>query len=52
MKAKNNVKETKPKGKKQRGGGAVKPGRHGFVPKIGTEEHMMEFLKRFVGGKN
>ena len=31
---------------------AVKTGRHGFVPKVGTEELMMEFLKRFVGGEN
>ena len=35
----------------RRGEGAVKPGRHGFVPKIGTEERMMDFVKRFAGGK-
>ena len=35
----------------ERGEGAVKPGRHGLVPKVGTEERIMEFLNRFVGGK-
>ena len=30
----------------ERGEGAVKPGRHVFVPKVGTEERMMYFLKR------
>ena len=35
----------------ERGEGAVKPGRHGFVPKVGTEERMMDLLKRFAGGK-
>ena len=34
----------------ERGEGAVRIGRHGFVPKVETEEHMMEFLKRFAGG--
>ena len=34
----------------ERGEGAVKPGRHRFAPKVGTEERMMEFLKRFAGG--
>ena len=24
---------------------AVKPGRHGFIPQVGTEERMMDFLK-------
>ena len=32
--------------------GAVKPGRHGFVLKVGTEERLMEFIRRFGGGKN
>ena len=36
----------------ERGEGASKPGRHGFVPKVRTEERMMGFLKRFTGGKN
>ena len=31
--------------------GAVKPRRHVFVQKVGTEEHIMEFLKRYVGGE-
>ena len=31
--------------------GAVKPGRYGFVLKVVTEERMMDFLKRFAGGK-
>ena len=35
----------------ERGEVSVKSGRHGFVPKVGTEERMMDFLKRFVGGK-
>ena len=35
----------------KRGEGAVKPGRHGFVPKVGTEDCMMGFLKSFSGGK-
>ena len=30
--------------------GAVTSGRHRFVLKVGTEERMMEFLNRFVGG--
>ena len=34
----------------ERGEGAVRIGRHGFVPMVETEEHMMEFLKRFAGG--
>ena len=35
----------------KRGGGAVKPGRHVFVLKVRTEEHMMDFIKSFTGGK-
>ena len=35
----------------KRGEGAVKLERHGFFPKVGTEEHIMEFLKRYVGWK-
>ena len=35
-----------------RGDGAVKPVRHGFVPKVGTEECMMGFLKMFAGRNN
>ena len=35
----------------KRGEGAVKPGRHGFVPKVGTEERMMEFIKNVAEGK-
>ena len=35
----------------KRGDEAVKIGRHGFVPKVGTEEHMTEFIKRFARGK-
>ena len=35
----------------ERGEGSAKPGRHGFVPNVGTEEHMMNFLKRLAGGK-
>ena len=31
--------------------GAVKPGRHGFVPKVGMEESIIYFLKRCVVGK-
>ena len=31
--------------------GAVKPRRHGFVPEVRTDERIMEFLKRYVGGK-
>ena len=31
--------------------GAVKPGRHGFVLKVGTEERIMHFLKMYVGGE-
>ena len=34
-----------------RGGKSAKPGRHRFVPKVGTEEHMMEFLKSCTVGK-
>ena len=29
--------------------GAVKPGRHIFVPKVGMEAHIMDFLKRYAG---
>ena len=34
----------------ERGEGAAKSGRRGFVPKVGAEEHMMELLKRYTGG--
>ena len=32
------------------GEGSAKPGRHVFVPKVGAEEHMMDFIKRYVEG--
>ena len=35
----------------ERGKGAVKPRRHIFVPKVGTEERTMEFLKMYAGGR-
>ena len=35
----------------ERGEGAVKPGRHIFVLKVRTEERIMDFLKRYVGGE-
>ena len=35
----------------KRGEGSVITRRHRFVPKVGTKERMMEFLKRFAGGK-
>ena len=35
----------------ERGEGAVKPGRRVFVPKVGTEERIMDFLKRYVREK-
>ena len=35
----------------ERGEGAVKPGRHVFVLKVSTEERIMDFLKRYVGGE-
>ena len=35
----------------ERGEGAIKPGRHIFVPKVGMEERIMDFLKRCVGWK-
>ena len=35
----------------ERGDEYVKPGRHVFIPKFGTEERIMDFLKRYVGGK-
>ena len=35
----------------ERGEGAVKPGRHRFVPKFGTEERIMDFLKSNTVGK-
>ena len=35
----------------ERGEISVKPGRHVFIPKFGTEEHIIRFLKRYVGGK-
>ena len=31
---------------------SVKPGRHVFIPKVGTEERIMDFLKRYVGSNN
>ena len=31
--------------------GDAKPVRHGFVPKVGTEGCMVDFLKRFAGEK-
>ena len=34
----------------ERGEGAVKPGRQVFVPKVGAEEHIMDFIKRYAGG--
>ena len=34
----------------ERGEGAVNPGRHGFSPKVGMEERIMDFLKRYAGG--
>ena len=34
----------------ERGEEAVKPGRHGFVPKVGMEERIMDFIKRYAGG--
>ena len=33
----------------KRGEGAVKPGRHRFVPKVGTEEGIMDSLKGYAG---
>ena len=35
----------------KRGEGAVKPVRYVFVPKFGTEECIMEFIKRYAGEK-
>ena len=35
----------------ERGEGVVKTRRHVFVPKVGTQERIMDFLKRYVGGK-
>ena len=35
----------------ERGGEAVKPGRHVFVLKVGTKDCIMDFLKRYVGGE-
>ena len=32
----------------ERGEGSIKPGRHVFVTKVGTEESM-EFLRRYTG---
>ena len=32
-------------------GVTIKPGKHGFVPKVGTEERKMDFCKRKVGKK-
>ena len=36
----------------ERGEGDVKPGRHVLVPKVGTEDCIIDFLKRYVGGEN
>ena len=36
----------------ERGEVVVKPRRHVFVPKVRTEERIMEFLKRYTGWKN
>ena len=33
------------------GEGAVKPGGYVFVPKVGTEERIMDFLKNYTGGE-
>ena len=30
----------------------VKPGRHVFVPKVGTKERMMDFIKRLARGES
>ena len=38
-----------PLNKQKRGEGVVKPGRHVFVPTVGTKEHIMDFLKEVVG---
>ena len=35
----------------KRGEGSVKPRRRGFVPKVGTEEDIIDFLKRYTGGR-
>ena len=35
----------------KRGEVAVITGRHVFVPKVGTEDRIMEFFKRFAGGR-
>ena len=35
----------------ERGEGAVTPRRHVFVPKFGTDERIMDFLKRYTGGE-
>ena len=34
----------------KRGEGSIKPVRNVFVPKVGMEERIMEFLKRYAGG--
>ena len=36
----------------ERGEVTNKPGKHIFIPKVGTEDCMMHFLKTYVGGKN
>ena len=36
----------------ERGEGAVKPGRHVFVLKVGTEECIMDLLKRYTKKKS
>ena len=35
----------------KRGEVSIKPGRHVFVLKVGTEERKMDFFKRYAGGK-
>ena len=35
----------------RRGEGAVKPGRHVFDLKVGTEGRIMDFINRYMGGK-
>ena len=36
----------------ERGKGDIKLGRHLFVPKVGTEECIMDFLKSLWGGRS
>ena len=35
----------------ERGELTVKPGIHVFIPKVGTEDHVMNIIKRFTGRK-